>query len=113
MKKTELEHLCSTGTALIAACKVDDSMTEAEGKLLGIETCWDDLLKALDDKEKSLLAIQIEVDKYSNLLNQFGSWMDGVQKKPNEPIDLISDPHKMADKLEEMKVVSFHIIFII
>ncbi|XP_065889965.1 microtubule-actin cross-linking factor 1-like isoform X3 [Dysidea avara] len=103
MKKKELEQLCSTGTALIAACKVEDSKTEAERKLSETNTRWGDLLKALDDKKESLLAKQKEVDHYNNLLKQFSGWMDGVEKKLDEPVDLVGDPHKIADKLEQMK----------
>ena len=98
--------MCSTGTALIAACKVEDSKTEAERKLSETNTRWGDLLKALDDKKESLLAKQKEVDHYNNLLNQFSGWMDGVEKKLDEPVDLVGDPHKIADRLEQMKVIS-------
>jgi len=108
MKKKELEQLCSTGTALIAACKVEDSKTEAERKLSETNTRWGDLLKALDDKKESLLAKQKEVDHYNNLLNQFSGWMDGVEKKLDEPVDLVGDPHKIADKLEQMKVYNHY-----
>jgi len=58
-------------------------------------------LKALDDKKESLLAKQKEIN------------LSSVEEKPDEPVDLVSDPHKEADKLEEMKVVSFHISFTI
>ena len=108
MKERELEQLCSTGKALLAACKVEDSKTEAERKLSETNTRWGDLLKALDDKKESLLAKQKEVDHYSNLLNQFSSWMDGVEKKLVEPVDLVGDPHKIAHKLEQMKVYNHH-----
>jgi len=99
MKGKELEQLCSTGTALIAACKVEVSKTEAERKLSDTKTHWDDLLKALDDKKESLLAKQKQVDHYNNLLNQFSGWMDGVEKKV---------ANKTPDKLEQMKVYSHH-----
>ena len=104
MKKKELEHLCSTGTALIAACKVEDSRTEAERKLSETNTRWGDLLKALDDKKESLLAKQKEVDHYNNLCNQFSDWMEGVEKKLDEPVDPACDAQKIVYQLEEIKV---------
>ena len=105
MREKELEHLCSTGTALIAACKVEDSRTEAERKLSETNTHWGDLLKALDDKKESLLAKQKEVDHYSNLLNQFSDWMEGVEMKLCKRIELVDDVYIMVDKLKETKVV--------
>ena len=106
MKEKELEQLCSTGKALLVAGRVEGSNTEAKRKLLETYTCWGDLLKALNDRKESLLAKQKEADHYSNLLNQFSGWMDGVEKKLVEPVDFVGDPHKIADKLEQMKVVT-------
>ena len=57
MKKTELKNLWK--------------------KLLGIKTCWDDLLKALDDKEESLLAKKKEIN------------LSSVEEKPDEPVALL------------------------
>ena len=42
-----------------------------------------------------------------NLLNQFSRWMNGVEIKLEEPVDLTGDPHKIADKLDEMKVTCY------
>jgi len=108
MKRKELEQLCSTGTALIAICKVEVSKTEAERKLSETNTHWGDLLKVLNDKKESLLAKQKQVDHYNNLLNQFSGWINSVEKKLDGPVDLVGDPHKIANKLEQMKVCSHH-----
>ena len=40
-----------------------------------------------------------------NLLNQFSRWVNSVEIKLEEPVDLFGDPHKIADKLDEMKVM--------
>ena len=107
-KKTkDLEHLCKVGTALIDGCKVEESRTYAEQKLSETNNRWGDLLKSLDDKTRSLLAKQKEVEHYMNLLNQFSRWMNSVEIKLEEPIDLFGDPHKIADKLDEMKVMCY------
>lgn len=107
-KKTkDLEHLCKTGTALIDGCKVEESRKFAEQKLSETNNRWGDLLKSLDDKTQSLLAKQKEVEHYMNLLNQFSRWMNSVEIKLEEPIDLFGNPHKIADKLDEMKVICY------
>ena len=99
-----MEHLCKTGTALIDGCKVEESRKEAEQKLLETNNRWGDMLKSLDDKKQSLLAKQKEVEQYLKLLNQFCDWMSNVEKRLEEPVDLVGDPHKIADKLDEIKV---------
>ena len=101
--------MCKTGTALIDGCKVEESRKYAEQKLQETNNRWGDLLKSLDDKKQSLLAKQKEVELYMNLLSQFSKWMDGVEQKLEEPIDLVGDPHKIADKLDEMKVSCHHL----
>ena len=60
----------------------------------------------MDEKKQALLAKQKEVEHYMKLLSQFSNWMDGVETKLDEPLDLVGDPHKIADKLDEMKVIS-------
>ena len=99
-----MEHLCKTGTALIDGCKVEESRKEAEQKLSETNNRWGDMLKSLDDKKQSLLAKQKEVEQYLKLLNQFCDWMSNVEKRLEEPVDLVGDPHKIADKLDEIKV---------
>ena len=101
----DLEHLCKTGTALIDACKVEESRKEAEQKLSETNNRWGDMLKSLDEKKQSLLAKQKEVEHYLKLLNQFCDWLSNVEKKLEEPVDLVGDPHKIADKLDEIKVL--------
>ena len=100
-----MERLCKTGTALIDGCKVEESRKEAEQKLSETNTRWGDMLKSLDEKQRLLLAKQKEVEHYMNLLNKFSSWMSSVEKKLEEPVDLVGDPHKIADKLDEIKVM--------
>ena len=89
---------------MIDGCKVEESRKFAEKKLQETNNRWGDLLKSLDDKKQSLLAKQKEVEHYMNLLGQFSKWMDSVELRLEEPIDLVGDPHKIADKLDEMKV---------
>lgn len=96
--------MCKTGTALIDGCKVEESRKEAEQKLSETNNRWGDMLKSLDDKRLLLLAKQKDVEHYMKLLNQFSSWMSKVEMKLEQPLDLVGEPHKIADKLEEMKV---------
>ena len=104
--------MCKTGTALIDYCKVEESRKEAEQKLSETNNRWGDLLKSLDEKRQSLLAKQKEVEHYMNLLNKFSNWMSNVEMKLEEPLDLVGDPHKIADKLDEMKVMCNCIVII-
>ena len=97
---------------MIDACKVEASKEDAQQKLTETNNRWGDLLKSLEDKKQSLLAKQKEVEHYMNLLNQFSKWMNKVELKLEEPIDLVGDPHKIADKLDEMKVKCCYVVHV-
>ena len=90
--------------ALIEGCKVEESKKEAEQKLTETKNRWENMLRSLDDKQQSLLAKQKEEEHYMKLLNQWSSWMSNVEMQLEQPLDLVGDPHKIADKLDEMKV---------
>ena len=93
-----------TGKALMGDHKIEESRKEAEQQFSGINNQWEELLKLIDEKKLSLLAKQKEIEDYMNLLNEFSSWMDGVEKKLNEPLTLTGDPHNITNQLHEMKV---------
>lgn len=93
-----------TGKALMSDHKIEESSKEEEQKFSGINNQWEELLKLTDEKKLSLLVKQKEIERYMNLLNEFSSWMDGVEKKLNEPLTLAGDPHKIINQLHEMKV---------
>lgn len=94
-----------TYAALVDDYKVAESKKKAEQKLLVIETDWGNLQKLLDKKKLSLKAKQKEVEHYMDLFNQFSSWMDNVERNFEEPLVLVGDPLKIANKLHEMKVL--------
>ena len=89
---------------MIKGCKVDESKKVAERTLSETKNCWADMQNLLDVKKQSLLAKQKEVEHYMKLSNQLCNWMSNVGLKLEQPQDLVGDPHKMTDKLDEMKV---------
>ena len=93
-----------TGMALIDGHKIEEGRKEAEQKFSGINNKWEELLKLLDEKKLSLLAKLKEIEHYTNLWIKFSSWLDDIEKKLNEPLTLAGDPHKITNKLHEMKV---------
>ena len=92
------------GMALIDGHKIEEGRKEAKQKISGINNKWEELLKLLDEKKLSLLTKLKEIEHYTNLWIKFSSWLDDIEKKLNEPLTLAGDPHKITNKLHEMKV---------